>query len=83
MAVKRSQIKSTKSKLRTAAKTNNKRIHIIFSTNGWMLKKEGAKRASKTFRTKDEAISGAKKIKNYNGAIIIHKRDGSIQRWAS
>ncbi len=40
----------------TADKSNNKRIHIIKKENGWVIKKQGALRASKVYETKTDAV---------------------------
>jgi hypothetical protein len=57
------------------------RTHVVKRESGWAIKKEGMKRALKTYKTKEEAIKDAKKTKNDESVLIIHKKDGSIQKW--
>jgi hypothetical protein len=44
------------------------------------VKKEGSSRASKIYSTKDAAVRGAKKTSKGQD-VIVHKRDGSIEKW--
>lgn len=60
--------------------TNNKKIHVISRNGGWAVKSEGASRASRVYKTKDAAVSGATKSSRGRD-IVIHKRDGSIDKW--
>lgn len=47
---------------------------------GWAVKKSGSTRASKSFRTKDEAVRyGREKSKSEKTELYIHKKDGTIQ----
>ena len=57
------------------------RTHIVKRDNGWAVKKEGAQRATKIYDTKDKAITGAQKEKKAGSDLIIHKKDGSIEKW--
>ncbi len=82
MTVKPRNIKTNKDALRRAASTNRKRIHVVPTKDGWSLKKEGAMRSSGTYSSKDTAIQAASNIKNFDGLIIIHQKDGSIVRRA-
>jgi hypothetical protein len=58
-----------------AAKT-----HIIKRRDGWAVKKQGKTRASKVYKSQQEAINGAKKM-NSSAEIIVHKTDGSVRQW--
>lgn len=69
-----------RTKLRSASATNTGRYHIVQSTDGWAVKKEGAKRASKIYRTKSEAIRDVKSYPDYKGVLILHRRDGSFSK---
>lgn len=60
--------------------TNNKKIHVISRNGEWAVKSEGASRASKVYKTKDAAVSGATESSKGRD-IVIHKRDGSIDKW--
>ena len=54
--------------------------HVVRSPDGWSVKKGGAKRASKTFKTQREAITYGKKISKSQGAeLYIHRSDGMIR----
>ncbi|MGG4490527.1 DUF2188 domain-containing protein [Metabacillus idriensis] len=52
---------------------------LMADDDGWMLKKEGNKRASYRFDTKQEALEkGRKLVKQNNCALIVHLKDGSV-----
>ncbi len=57
------------------------RVHIISRSSGWAVKKEGASRAGKVYGSKSAAVNGAKSATTKGHDIIVHKRDGSIQKW--
>ena len=57
------------------------RAHIVKRESGWAVKKEGNEKASKVYKTKDEAIQDAEKLRDKGTDVIIHKGDGSIQDW--
>ncbi|MFN0215717.1 MAG: DUF2188 domain-containing protein [Saprospiraceae bacterium] len=59
-----------------------KRVHVIKRTDGWVLKKEGAERASRKFDTKEEAVDSAKNYRHKGHDIVVHKKDGTIERWS-
>ncbi len=61
--------------------TPSKRIHITSRDKGWAVKKEGLSKASKIYRNKESAINGARKLKTRGHDLVVHKRDGSIQKW--
>jgi hypothetical protein len=56
--------------------------HVVPSPGGgWDVKKGGAKRASIHRETKREAETGGRKISQNQGTeLVIHGRDGVIQR---
>lgn len=58
-----------------------KRTHVVKRDSGWAVKKEGTQRASRVFKTKEEAVKGAQKYKKSGSDVVIHKKDGSIQKW--
>ncbi len=60
--------------------TSSKKVHVISRNGGWAVKSEGATRASKVYKTKDAAVSGAKKSSRGRD-VVIHKKDGSIEKW--
>lgn len=59
--------------------------HVLPDTEGgWKVVKEGAKRATRIFSTKREAVRRAREIsRRSKGNLIIHRRDGSIQEGRS
>jgi Uncharacterized protein conserved in bacteria (DUF2188) len=65
-------------KFSKAAATNNRRVHIVESKDGWSVKKEGAKRATVVMSTKEAAVKAAKNVKSAL-RIVVHKKDGTIQ----
>ena len=62
-----------------AATTNSNRVHIVPSKNGWSIKKEGVRKASYVKKTREDAISFAKRMK-FVGEIIVHTYDGTIHK---
>lgn len=60
--------------------SKSKKIHVISRNGGWAVKSEGASRASKVYDTKDAAVRGATESSKGRD-IVIHKRDGSIDKW--
>lgn len=56
--------------------------HVIPDQNGgWKVKKSGTERASKRFDLKKDAIEFAKRLcKNQNTELIVHKKNGSIEK---
>jgi len=58
-----------------------KRAHVISRKDGWAVKKQGKSRASKIYKDKESAVKSARKLKGKGMDVVVHKRDGSIQRW--
>jgi len=58
-----------------------KRTHVVKRESGWAVKKEGAQRATKVYTTKEQAVRGTEKLLKSGSDIVIHKKDGSIQKW--
>lgn len=63
------------------AKNDPQRAHVVKRESGWAVKKEGAQRADRVYKTKEEAVKGAQKFKKSGSDVVIHKKDGSIQKW--
>jgi len=59
-----------------------KRVHVIKRTDGWVVKKEGADRASRKYDTKQEAVESTKSYRQKGHDFVIHKKDGTIEKWA-
>ena len=60
---------------------SSKRVHVISRDKGWALKKEGLSRATKIHQSKEAAVKSARKLVRRGHDVIIHKKDGSIERW--
>lgn len=60
---------------------SNERVHVISRQSRWAVKKEGKARASKLYDDKQSAIRDARKLKSKGHDVVVHKRDGSIQKW--
>lgn len=63
-----------------ATSNKGKKIHVISRNGGWAVKTEGTARASKVYGTKAAAVNGAKKTSKGRD-VIVHKKDGSIEKW--
>lgn len=66
-------------KFSIAASGNSGRVHVVPSRDGWSVKKEGAIRASSVKSTKIAAVKVASEMKSAT-RVIIHKKDGTIQK---
>ncbi len=69
---------------RGAKRSRSGRFHVISSISDlgkWTLVSEGSTRPLRVFSTKNAAISFAKRtsLGRYNGEVIVHGQDGSIQ----
>jgi hypothetical protein len=64
---------------------DEKSYHVIAKIGGgWYVKKRGAVRASKSFDTKSQAISYARKISSNQGAeLFIHNENGRLSKKVS
>lgn len=60
---------------------SGKRAHVVKRDSGWAVRKEGAKKASKVYKTQADAVRGARVLKKSGSDVVIHKRDGSILKW--
>ena len=59
----------------------SQRVHVIKRGEGWGMLKEGTSRVSYVYTTKQEAIEEGREFKELGYDLVIHKKDGSIQRW--
>jgi len=66
-------------KFSKAGSTKSGRVHVVPSKDGWSVKKEGSKRSSAVKSTKTDAMKAAKQLKS-SERIIVHKKDGTIQK---
>ena len=58
-----------------------KRYHVTKRGEGWAVKREGSQKAAKVHRTKEEAKQDAQKYREKGNDLIIHKEDGTIEKW--
>lgn len=58
-----------------------KQQHVVPDPDGgWNVKKAGAKRATKHFNTKKEAVDYGKEVSENQGAELVkHRKDGTIE----
>ena len=61
-------------------RTNRNIQHIVYNINGgWSVVRDGASRASRNFKKKEDAISCGRTIaKRHSAELVIHNQDGSI-----
>jgi len=74
---------SLKTRMSKAAKTNSKRVHVTARPNGWVVKKEGNKRASTgVVKTQADAVKAATRMVKEGKAtkVIVHRKDGKIRK---
>lgn len=62
--------------------SSSSRTHVVKREAGWAVRKEGAQRASRVYKTKEQAVKGGtEQSRNSGGDLVIHKKDGSIEKW--
>jgi len=54
--------------------------HVIKRESNWAVYKDGATRASKIYDSKAEAVKNARKLKISGHDVVIHRKDGSVER---
>jgi hypothetical protein len=79
---KKAASSSLAAEFRKAAASNSGRVHVVPSRSGWSVKKEGSLKATAVRKTKEGAINVARTIKSAE-RIIVHKKDGTIQKNAA
>jgi hypothetical protein len=63
------------------AKSKPNQHHIVPHEDGWAVRKDNAERASRVTPTKEEAERVGRQIsKNQGTELIIHRKDGTIQK---
>lgn len=58
-------------------------VHVIKSANRWVVLKADALRALRAFPTKQEAIQLALLYRHQGYDLVVHRQNGTIERWAS
>ncbi len=80
--VKKAEPKLT-SRMAKAAKSKSNRVHVTSRINGWVVKKEGYKKASTSvIKTQKAAIREANKMVQAGkaSAVVVHRKDGKIRK---
>jgi Uncharacterized protein conserved in bacteria (DUF2188) len=72
-------VKALSAKFSTAGSAKSQKVHVVPSSDGWNVKREGAIRASVVKATKEDAVKAAKELKSVK-RIIIHRKDGTIMK---
>lgn len=56
-------------------------IHVIKRETGWSVKREGSPRAASVHKTREEAITNARKLarRSARSLVVVHRADGSIE----
>jgi hypothetical protein len=58
------------------------RWHVIPLGKTWVVKREGSRRGTRSFRQRDEALEYARALAGgAGGEVILHAADGTIDRW--
>ena len=57
------------------------RTHVISRNGSWAVKKEGATRATRVYAQKRSAVTSAVRIAQRGTEVVVHKRDGSVDKW--
>ena len=56
-------------------------VHVLNTSGRWQVRQAGRKRVSKSFTTKNEAVTFAKELSHSRKAhVIVHGKDGRISR---
>jgi len=81
----KTESKSTSRSRKTDVKKHGEDRYVIpHGEGGWAVKKEGAKRAEKVFRSKKDAIRrGAEEAREANAGLTVQKRTGKVERRVS
>jgi uncharacterized protein YdaT len=61
--------------------TRQENFHVIKRETGWSVKREGASRAASVHKTREEAITNARKLarQSKQSVVVVHSEDGSIE----
>jgi hypothetical protein len=58
--------------------------HVVRRESGWAVRRSGSERATKVFRTQDEAISAGREIaRRQETELYVHGEDGRIRERSS
>ncbi|HSG38263.1 MAG TPA: DUF2188 domain-containing protein [Thermoanaerobaculia bacterium] len=65
------------------AKGNRQRvIHVIPDGGRWVVKRELARRATRVFSERGDAVDLARSLaKESSGEVVVHREDGTMQEW--
>jgi hypothetical protein len=69
-------------RMRELMTRRDKRVHIISWQGKWTVVREGARRASRSFRDKEDAVAyGRALAARLQGELVIHTQDGGLEAW--
>lgn len=63
--------------------TENIKFIVVYdrAKDSWVIKKDGATRATRRVDTKEEAMQIARElVRKYNAKLVVHKKDGKFQK---
>lgn len=56
------------------------KYHLVHKDDAWKLQREGSNRATKTFETKNEAMTQSTEfMRSHGGSLRVHGTNGQIQ----
>ncbi|MCX6583936.1 MAG: DUF2188 domain-containing protein [Candidatus Aminicenantes bacterium] len=67
--------------MKKESSVNSKIVHVMKRGEGWVIRKHGAMRATKIYSRKDAAVKNALKFIPLGLDVVIHHKDGTIQKW--
>ena len=81
MSEKKARTGNSRTDTKAAPRASNNSHHVMLSIDGgWIVRRDGAERASKRFDSLKEAISWATEVaRERRGELVVHHRDGTIQ----
>lgn len=60
---------------------NKLRVHVIKRREGWAVKKEGNRIASRVYTSKKDAEEFSRSYGEKGYDVIVHRGDASIEKW--
>lgn len=69
-------------RMRELMKGRDKRVHVISWQGKWTVVREGAHRAGRSFREKEDAVAyGRALAARLRGELVIHTEEGDLEAW--
>ncbi|HLP48498.1 MAG TPA: DUF2188 domain-containing protein [Candidatus Deferrimicrobium sp.] len=73
--------KTGNDKVSEADKKERTIFHVMKSKNNWAIRKDGAGRAFRVVPLKEDAIKIAKGLNRKGFDLVIHRKDGTVEKW--